>query len=87
MSFADLLCVAPGTFPDLAAIDTNATPSFEGDKAAAHARVKELRDELADFQQRLWAESKQSLLSVLRPIASGTAISPWPRSWPRRRVT
>ena len=30
MSFADLLRVPPGTPPDLEAIDTRATPNFDG---------------------------------------------------------
>ena len=32
MSFADLLRVAPGTHPDLAAVDPAGTPGFEGGK-------------------------------------------------------
>jgi PPK2 family polyphosphate:nucleotide phosphotransferase len=71
MSFSDLLCVAPGSTPDLAAADTRATPGFEGDKAAARARLKELRAELDEFQVRLWAESKQSLLIVLQAVDAG----------------
>ena len=71
MSFSDLLRVAPGTRPDLAAIDPRGTPGFEGDKAAAQARVDELRDELADFQERLWAEAGQSLLVVLQALDGG----------------
>ena len=71
MSFADLLRVVPGTTPDLAEIDTRATPSFDGDKDAARSRIKELRAELAELQQRLWAESKQSLLIVLQSLDAG----------------
>ena len=71
MSFSDLLRVAPGTRPDLDAIDPRGTPGFDGDKAAAQARVKELRDELADFQERLWAEAGQSLLVVLQALDGG----------------
>ena len=71
MSIADLLRVAPGTTPDLAAIDPRATPGFDGDKAAAGARLDELRDELADFQERLWAEAGQSLLIVLQALDAG----------------
>ena len=71
MTFSDLLRVSPGTTPDLAAIDPGATPGFDGDKAGARARLKELRDELGDFQERLWAESRQSLLVVLQALDAG----------------
>jgi len=71
VSFADLLRVAPGTAPDLAAIDTSGTPGFDGDRDAARTRVEELRDELGEFQQRLWAEGGQSLLIVLQALDAG----------------
>ena len=71
MSFADLLRVEPGTTPDLEAIDPRATPGFDGDKDAAEARLDELRDELSAFQERLWAEGKQSLLIVLQALDAG----------------
>ena len=71
MTFTDLLRVAPGSRPDLGTIDPHGTPGFDGDKDAAKARLKELRDELADFQERLWAESRQSLLIVLQALDAG----------------
>ena len=71
MSFTELLRVAPGTTPDLKAIDTSATPGFEGDKDAARERLEVLRDELTEFQERLWAESAQSLLIVLQALDGG----------------
>ncbi|MBA2632004.1 MAG: polyphosphate kinase 2 family protein [Chloroflexi bacterium] len=71
MSLADLLRVAPGSTPDLTAIDPAGTPGFDGDKDAARDRLKELRDELADFQERLWAEARQSLLIVLQALDAG----------------
>jgi len=71
MSFVDLLRVAPGTTPDLAAIDTASTPGFEGGKTEARDRLKVLRDELAEFQMRLWAETKQGLLVVLQARDAG----------------
>ena len=71
MSFSDLLRVEPGTRPDLAAIDPRGTPGFDGDKAAAQARVEELCAELADFQEKLWAEAGQSLLVVLQALDGG----------------
>jgi PPK2 family polyphosphate:nucleotide phosphotransferase len=71
MSFAELLRVQPGTTPDLAAIDPASTPGFEGGKAEAGARLKELRAELEEFQMRLWAEAKQALLVVLQARDAG----------------
>ena len=70
-SFAELLRVAPGSTPDLAAIDPAGTPGFDGDKAAGRQRVKELRKGLAQFQERLWAEQRQSLLLVLQALDAG----------------
>ncbi len=71
MSFGELLRIAPGTKPDLAAIDPASTPGFDGDKDAAHDRLKELRHELTSFQERLWAEGRQSLLIVLQALDGG----------------
>ena len=71
MSFSDLLRVAPGSTPDLEAIDPDGTPGFDGDKAAGEDRLEELRAELTDFQERLWAEAKQSLLVVLQALDAG----------------
>ena len=71
MSFSDLLRVAPGSTPDLAAIDPSGTPGFERDKAGGLDRLQELRAELGDFQERLWAEAKQSLLIVLQALDAG----------------
>jgi PPK2 family polyphosphate:nucleotide phosphotransferase len=71
MSFSDLLRVTPGSKPDLDSIDSNGTPGFEGDKAAGRDRLKELRSELSEFQERLWAESKRSLLIVLQALDAG----------------
>lgn len=66
--FSDLLRVHPGEVPDLAAIDPGSTPGFEGGKKDAQERVHELHDVLADFQERLWAESKASVLVVLQGV-------------------
>ena len=70
-SFAELLRVAPGSTPDLAAIDPAGTPGFDGDKAASRQRVKKLRKALAEFQERLWAEGRESLLVVLQALDAG----------------
>jgi PPK2 family polyphosphate:nucleotide phosphotransferase len=71
MTFADELRVTPGTRPALAEIDPRGTPGFDGDKATARARLKELRSELAEFQERLWAEQRQSMLIVLQALDAG----------------
>ncbi len=71
MSFADLLRIVPGTTPDLAAIDPGSTPGLEAGKPEARDRLKTLRDELTEFQRRLWAESRQSLLVILQALDAG----------------
>ena len=71
LAIPDLLRVEPGTRPKLGKIDPTSTPGFTGDKAAAEARLDELRDELAEFQERLWAEAGQSLLVVLQALDAG----------------
>ena len=71
LTIPGLLRVAPGSRPDLEVLDAGSTPGFEGDKEAAGARLKELRTELADFQERLWAEGGQSLLIVLQALDAG----------------
>ena len=71
MTFADLLRVRPGTRPDLAAIDPRSTPGFDGDKQHGEERIEELRDELTEFQERLWAEKRQALLIILQALDAG----------------
>jgi PPK2 family polyphosphate:nucleotide phosphotransferase len=71
MTFAGLLRVAPGTRPDLASIDPRSTPGFDGDKEASRDRLDLLRDELSEFQERLWAEKRQALLIVLQALDAG----------------
>ena len=55
---------------DLRAIDPASTPGFTGDKAAGKQALAELGDELADLQERLFAEgttgSRRRLLLVLQ---------------------
>lgn len=71
LAIPELLRVEPGTRPKLAKIDSASTPGFDGDKAAAEDRLKALRDELAAFQERMWAEAGQSLLVVLQALDGG----------------
>ncbi|HTW16604.1 MAG TPA: PPK2 family polyphosphate kinase [Nocardioides sp.] len=66
---AELLRVPAGPV-DLRAIPSDATPGFEGDKAAGREALAALGEELADLQERLWAEgqagSPRRLLLVLQ---------------------
>jgi PPK2 family polyphosphate:nucleotide phosphotransferase len=71
MTFVDLLRVDPGTRPDLGVVDPRSTPGFDGDQDASRDRLEALRDELTDFQERLWAEKRQALLVVLQALDAG----------------
>jgi PPK2 family polyphosphate:nucleotide phosphotransferase len=66
---SDLLRVPAGPV-DLSALDTRATPGFEGDKAAGKAELATLGPRLSDLQERLHAEGvtggRRSLLLVLQ---------------------
>src|SRR4029453_13245748 len=70
-AFAARLRVEPGSKVDLEAIDPDGTPGFEGDRGSAEDELKSLREELTDFQQRLWAEKGQALLIVLQALDGG----------------
>lgn len=65
----DLLRVPAGPV-DLAAVATDGTPGFEGRKKDGVARLAALGDDLADLQERLWAErttgSSRRVLLVLQ---------------------
>jgi PPK2 family polyphosphate:nucleotide phosphotransferase len=52
---SDLLRVPSGPL-DLSALDTRATPGFDGDKAAGRAALATLGPRLSDLQERLHAE-------------------------------
>lgn len=66
---SELLRLPPGPV-DLAAIDTRATPGFKGGKKKAKAALPELGPELADLQEKLFAQgytgSRQRVLLVLQ---------------------
>ncbi|MCD6640139.1 MAG: polyphosphate kinase 2 family protein [Nocardioides sp.] len=55
---------------DLRSIETDATPGFDGDKTEGKAVLAAMGEELADLQERLWAEgtagSHRRLLLVLQ---------------------
>ncbi len=57
MAKSDLreLLRAPQGAVDLRAIDTGATPGFDGDKAAGEKDLKQMGGELADLQEKLFA--------------------------------
>jgi PPK2 family polyphosphate:nucleotide phosphotransferase len=56
---------------ELAEVDPDSTEGAPGDRDATTAAFKDLRDELIDWQERLYAEHKQSLLVVLQAIDGG----------------
>jgi PPK2 family polyphosphate:nucleotide phosphotransferase len=66
---ADALRLRPGPV-DLGSIETDAAPGFDGGKAAGKAALAEMGAELADLQERLWAErtagSERRVLLVLQ---------------------
>jgi PPK2 family polyphosphate:nucleotide phosphotransferase len=55
----------------LADIDADATPHAPGDKQATAAVSEELNARLAELQERLYAEAKQSLLVVFQAMDTG----------------
>ena len=63
------LRLAPGPV-DLTAIDTDAAPGFDGSKADGEEALADMGAELADLQERLWAErtagSERRVLLVLQ---------------------
>jgi len=63
--------VKPGGEVDLARVDPRATGGAPGDKDATKAASAKLRDELADLQNRLWAEDRRALLVVLQAMDAG----------------
>jgi PPK2 family polyphosphate:nucleotide phosphotransferase len=68
---SDALRVGPGSV-DLRGIDPSATPGFNRDKAAAKKAQEKLAPQLADLQERLFAEGRtggrRSLLLVLQGL-------------------
>ena len=67
----DLLRIARGSDLDLAAVDTRATPGFEGDKSGAEPVFAALQQRLADLQDLLYADGSQRLLVVLQAMDTG----------------
>src|SRR5688500_14354858 len=65
----DAVRLRPGPV-DLASIETDAAPGFDGGKADGKKALAAMADELADLQERLWAErtvdSERRVLLVLQ---------------------
>ncbi|MCA1691007.1 MAG: PPK2 family polyphosphate kinase [Acidimicrobiales bacterium] len=71
ISDADRWRVPPGTPVNLADIDPAATDAAPGGKAETTVTFSDLRGQLRDLQERLWAGQRQSLLIVLQAIDAG----------------
>ena len=56
---------------DLKHVDPGSTPGAPGDRAATEAALPALHDRMGQFQDRLWAEARQSLLVVLQAMDAG----------------
>lgn len=63
--------VKPGTRPDLDGIDPAGTPGAPGSKDDLEEATEALVFTLADLQNRLWAESRRSVLLVLQALDAG----------------
>ena len=68
-AIGDALRLPPGPV-DLTTIETDAAPGFDGGKSAGKTTLAEMGTELADLQERLWAErtvgSERRILLVLQ---------------------
>ena len=60
---------------DLTAIPTDATPGFDGDKAAGEEALETLGSELADLQERLFAEGTAGLSRNVLLVLQGMDTS------------
>ena len=63
--------VHPGKRIDIAQADPASTAEAPGNKTATLAAAASLLEELAEMQNRLWAEHQRSLLLVLQAIDAG----------------
>ncbi|MGA7097386.1 MAG: PPK2 family polyphosphate kinase [Acidimicrobiia bacterium] len=63
--------VPPGEPAAIGARDPRSKAGFEGGKKAGKRALPEMREHLAELQDRLWAQSSQSLLVVLQAIDTG----------------
>ncbi len=65
---ADRWRLKPGRRVDLSGIDTASTAGTPGPRADTEAVLPALQEQLADLQDRLWAEATRSLLVVLQAM-------------------
>jgi PPK2 family polyphosphate:nucleotide phosphotransferase len=63
--------VEPGSDVDLSQWDPEATATYDGSKRDARKRLEKLVEELAELQERLWAEDKHKLLIVIQAMDTG----------------
>jgi PPK2 family polyphosphate:nucleotide phosphotransferase len=63
--------VTPGSRVDVRAIDPASTPGKHGGEKAVAKELPALRETLAGWQEKLWAESRRSLLVVLQALDAG----------------
>ena len=71
VTVSDRLRVEPGEVVDLSRVATGTPEWAPGDKEANAGAAAALADDLADLQERLWAEKARSLLVVLQAIDAG----------------
>jgi PPK2 family polyphosphate:nucleotide phosphotransferase len=62
---------AIGVTIKLADVDADATPDAPGDRAKTEEKSAELGEQLANLQERLYAEARQSLLVVFQAMDTG----------------
>jgi PPK2 family polyphosphate:nucleotide phosphotransferase len=67
----DDLIVRPGTPAGVRGIDPDATPHAPGKRDETEAASAALVEEMADLQERLWAEDRRSLLVVFQAMDAG----------------
>jgi PPK2 family polyphosphate:nucleotide phosphotransferase len=67
----DQLLVRPKSPAGIHRIDPGSKPGAPGDKKATEAASLALNKELAELQERLWAENRRSLLVVLQAMDAG----------------
>ena len=70
-STLDRLRVTPKQAANIAKVDTSSTPGAPGDRHETEAASEELRLELVDLQNRLYAEAHRSLLVVFQAMDAG----------------
>ena len=63
--------VSPGTQVHVDHYDPADTSGAPGDRSATEQATEDLKQKLVDLQERLWAESKQSVLVVLQAMDAG----------------